>query len=52
MKKIIMYFISILLGIIASIYFFIIWEPLKDDTINKKNNIIDISIKIEEIREI
>lgn len=50
MKKFIMYLISILLGIIISIYIFIIWEPLKDDTINKKNNIIDISINSEEMR--
>lgn len=38
MKKFIMYLISILLGIVISIYIFIIWEPLKDDNINKEIN--------------
>ena len=38
MKKFIMYLISILLGIIISIYIFIIWEPLKDDNISKEIN--------------
>lgn len=36
MKRFIIYLISILLGIIISIYIFIIWEPLEDNNLNSK----------------
>lgn len=42
MRKFMKYLISILLGIILSIYIFIIWQPLKDNEINKKIEIIAI----------
>lgn len=47
MKKFIVYLLSILLGIIISIYIFIIWEPLKDDNISKEiNNKILIKVNL------
>lgn len=47
MKKFIMYILSILVGIIISIYIFIIWEPLKDDNISKEiNNKILIKVNL------
>lgn len=41
MKRFIIYLISILLGIIISIYIFIIWEPLEDSNLNSKIRVSD-----------